>query len=50
MHGFTSNYIRVTVDYEPEYINQLVRVKLEEVGPKGVMRGVVSEKTVEVLQ
>ena len=49
MHGFTSNYIRVAVDYLPEYVNQLVRVKLDEVGPNGVMRGTVVEKAAEVL-
>ena len=26
IHGFTDNYIRVAVDYAPEYINQILKV------------------------
>ena len=30
MHGFTRNYIKVGAPYKPELVNQLVKVKLEE--------------------
>ena len=39
IHGFTANYIRVAVDFSPEYINQLKKVKLTEVGGNGIMKG-----------
>ncbi|MBK7430097.1 MAG: tRNA (N(6)-L-threonylcarbamoyladenosine(37)-C(2))-methylthiotransferase MtaB [Bacteroidetes bacterium] len=29
LSGFTSNYIRVNIPYDPAFVNQLVRVKLE---------------------
>ena len=41
IHGFTDNYIRVGVDYQPEYINQMMEVKCTEVNPKGIMQGEV---------
>lgn len=48
IHGFTDNYIRVAVDFSSEYINQVIQVKLDEVGPNGVMRGTVENKIVAV--
>ena len=39
IHGFTANYIRVAVDFSPEYINQLKKVKLTAVGGNGIMKG-----------
>lgn len=39
--GFTENYIRVEVPYKPEYINQLVKVKLTSVLPNGNATGEV---------
>jgi threonylcarbamoyladenosine tRNA methylthiotransferase MtaB len=29
MYGFTPNYIKIEMPYDPKYINQLVEVKLE---------------------
>lgn len=39
IHGFTDNYIRVAIDFYPEYINQLIEVKLTEIDPNGTMKG-----------
>lgn len=35
MHGFTSNYVKVKVKYDPILVNELKRVKLEELLPEG---------------
>jgi len=43
IHGFTSNYIRVAIDYSPEYVNQLIPVKLHEVKSNGNMSGMAIE-------
>ena len=48
IHGFTDNYIRVAVDFSPDYINQLIEVKLTEIGPDGIMKGELIDKTVRV--
>lgn len=39
IHGFTSNYIRVAVDFVPEYINEIRDVELSEVNANGIMYG-----------
>ncbi|NJN26907.1 MAG: tRNA (N(6)-L-threonylcarbamoyladenosine(37)-C(2))-methylthiotransferase MtaB [Cyclobacteriaceae bacterium] len=41
IHGFTDNYIRVAVDFDPEYINQLMMVKMVKSGANGIMQGEV---------
>ena len=46
VHGFTENYIRVAVDYSPDYINKIITVKLTEVGANGIMYGELAESTV----
>ena len=35
MHGFTSNYVKVKVKYDPVLVNELKRVKLETLLPEG---------------
>ena len=35
MHGFTSNYVKVKVKYDPVLVNELKRVKLEALLPEG---------------
>jgi threonylcarbamoyladenosine tRNA methylthiotransferase MtaB len=35
MHGFTSNYVKVQVKYDPVLVNELKWVKLESVSPEG---------------
>lgn len=35
MHGFTSNYVKVKVKYDPVLVNELKKVKLEELLPEG---------------
>ncbi len=39
IHGFTGNYIRVAVDFIPEYINEVKEVELSEVNASGIMKG-----------
>ncbi len=35
MHGFTENYIKVKTPYKSEYINRIIRVKLEQLDEDG---------------
>ena len=37
MHGFTENYIRVSAKYDPVLINEMMRVRLSEINPKGLV-------------
>lgn len=46
MHGFTSNYIRVTAKYDPILINEIKTVKLTALSEKGLVE--VSETETEV--
>lgn len=39
IQGFTGNYIRVAVNYQPELVNTLAKVRLDEVKADGVMAG-----------
>ncbi len=39
IHGFTSNYIRVAIDFVPEFINEIKEVVLSEVNANGIMNG-----------
>ncbi|MDZ4715775.1 MAG: tRNA (N(6)-L-threonylcarbamoyladenosine(37)-C(2))-methylthiotransferase MtaB [Cytophagales bacterium] len=36
MHGFTENYIRVTAPYDPMLVNELQRVRIEDINEKGL--------------
>lgn len=36
MHGFTENYIRVTANYDPVLVNELVTVRLTEINNSGL--------------
>ncbi len=47
MHGFTENYIRVAVKYDPILINELKPVRLTGINPDGLMEA--EESTQEVL-
>ncbi len=46
IHGFTDNYIRVAIDYSPEYINHVLPVKLAAVNPLGIMQGELAENRI----
>ncbi|HEX8548894.1 MAG TPA: tRNA (N(6)-L-threonylcarbamoyladenosine(37)-C(2))-methylthiotransferase MtaB [Cytophagaceae bacterium] len=46
MHGFTENYIRVAVKYDPVLINEFVDLKLAKVNDNGVME---AEEVIETL-
>ena len=35
MHGFSENYIKVKTSYNPELVNRVVRVNLENIGDDG---------------
>ncbi len=39
MEGFTENYIRVEVPYNPDYINQLIKIRLTGILPNGNIKG-----------
>lgn len=39
MHGFTDNYIKVEMPYDPLLVNEIVPVQLEGIGPSGDMLG-----------
>jgi threonylcarbamoyladenosine tRNA methylthiotransferase MtaB len=39
IHGFTDNYIRVAISYEPNLVNKLLKVHLDSVRADGVMEG-----------
>jgi threonylcarbamoyladenosine tRNA methylthiotransferase MtaB len=43
MHGFTDNYIRVAYPYEPELVNQMVELKLEEMDPQNLVQGILKD-------
>ncbi|MHB1278039.1 MAG: tRNA (N(6)-L-threonylcarbamoyladenosine(37)-C(2))-methylthiotransferase MtaB [Bacteroidia bacterium] len=38
MFGFTENYIKVSTDYDPLLVNELVPVRLEQIAPDGDVR------------
>ena len=46
MHGFTENYIRVAVTYDPLLINEVKKVRLTSINDKGLM---LAEDCAEVL-
>jgi threonylcarbamoyladenosine tRNA methylthiotransferase MtaB len=46
MHGFTENYIRISANYDPLLLNELKKVKLLSVNPKGAVD--VAEAEMEV--
>lgn len=48
IHGFTDNYIRVAVNFSPDYLNQIIEVELVEVGATGIMHGKLVNKTVSI--
>jgi threonylcarbamoyladenosine tRNA methylthiotransferase MtaB len=44
MHGFTNNYVKVKVKYDPVLVNELKQVKLEEILPGGDMSASEAEE------
>ena len=46
IHGFTDNYIRVAVPFQPGLINQIRKVKLLEIDSAGIMHGELAENPV----
>lgn len=48
IHGFTENYIRVAINYSPEYINKIISIKLTEVGANGIMCGELAASEVSI--
>jgi len=48
IHGFSGNYIRVAIDYKPEYINQIKKVNLIDVGVNGIMKGELEDSVIAV--
>ena len=48
IYGFTGNYIRVGVDYAPEFINQILKVKLIEISANGVIKGALCNQKLAI--
>ena len=48
IHGFTENYVRVAVKYNPALINVVCQVELKEIGSDGIMNGNLIEETIAV--
>ena len=46
MHGFTPNYIKVELPYDPLYINEIVPVKLKSINENGHFEGIVMPQLV----
>ena len=46
MHGFSENYVKVSIPFDPTLINQTVQVRLEKIGTDGNMMVTLLEKIV----
>jgi threonylcarbamoyladenosine tRNA methylthiotransferase MtaB len=46
MHGFSENYVKVSIPFDPTLINQTVQVRLEKIGMDGNMSVTLLEKIV----
>jgi threonylcarbamoyladenosine tRNA methylthiotransferase MtaB len=44
MHGFTENYIRVALPFDPLVINEIQKVQLSSVTPAMVVEGLISDE------
>ncbi len=49
IHGFTDNYMRIAVKYEPHLLNEIVRVRLDAVNATGIMEGRLCLKEIPVV-
>ena len=47
IHGFTENYVKVKIPWNPYLCNKLVKVKLTEIDDEGFMKAKVKEKIKE---
>ncbi|MDX5320344.1 MAG: MiaB/RimO family radical SAM methylthiotransferase, partial [Bacteroidota bacterium] len=47
MFGFTENYVKVSTDYDPLLVNELVQVKLEGIGEEGDMQVELFQETLK---
>lgn len=47
MFGFTENYVKVSTDYDPLLVNELVPVSLTEIGPDGDMQVFIHQETLK---
>ena len=43
MYGFTPNYIKVQMDYDPLLVDQLTEVRLANINDEGMMHGLIEE-------
>jgi len=48
IHGFTDNYIRVAVPFQPELVNHIATVKLTHIDASGIMQGELVSNPVAV--
>ncbi len=44
MHGFTNNYVKIKVKYDPVLVNELKQIKLEEILPDGDVSATEAEE------
>jgi threonylcarbamoyladenosine tRNA methylthiotransferase MtaB len=49
MFGFTSNYIKVEVDYDPLLINEIVKVELTSINTDGHMNATINYTNQQLL-
>jgi threonylcarbamoyladenosine tRNA methylthiotransferase MtaB len=49
MFGFTSNYIKVEVDYDPLLINEIVKVELTSINTDGHMNAIINYTNQQLL-
>ena len=46
MHGFSTNYVRVAMPYDPLLLNELSKVRLEQISASGAVLGTEVETEV----
>ena len=50
IYGFTENYIKVKIPWNPYLCNQIIKVKLIEIDEEGFMKGKIKEKIKETVE
>ena len=49
IHGFTENYVKVIHPWNPNYVNQLLDVKLEEIDESGMVKAKILSQVTELV-
>lgn len=45
MSGFTDNYVKVVIPYNPQLVNKVIEVELKEINGDGIMNAVICDKS-----